>query len=193
MELTPTIANIKKIGVVIDVQGFYLSSTKKFHAREIAFTTRHSHSSGSASIDPELPPFKTIYWKDRITINYVKSMVHGLPIEINENEKALPNSKLGDVIKMIQVFFTNAEQPLIGINNTHLGDFMKKLGFQYVNLQSVIPKRDSPYWLCRRHTNSEHAASKVCSQQKVQWISGCIDNIEEEESWKDWRPWGVIC
>lgn len=194
MALLPTIENVGKIGVLIDCQGFYLTSTRTFHARELAvYVPGWSAISAVTSIDPELPPLKEIFWKDRVTINYVKKKVHGLSPHLIDGEQAFPNSKLPHFIKAIELLFTDAIHPYIGINNTHLGKLMQKSGIQYVDLQGVVPKMDNTFHPCPRHDVTENSTQIICAHTKVSRLNEfiyntvmCVERMKLEDSRKSY-------
>lgn len=193
MELEPSLENIKKIGVYVDVQGFYISSSKTFHAREIAIAVPFGGFRTVVSIDPELPTFKKINWRDRITINYVKANVHGLSLTLDTDERSFPNSKIPDIIQTIGLLFTNGNRPFIAINNQHLGRIMKNHGVQYVNLETILPKRTTPAYLCPRHLKGEDATWKTCSLSKVNYMDSEISMLLKEATIREIESFRATC
>lgn len=125
---------------ILDLEGFYINKT--FYARELGYFTWNQEHGRHAFFVPV--SYKTLCDKDKRTVNFVISKIHGLSYQPSQTEHAQNPRILGTLIKDLYQDYSTAERTVVGYKGGHVEkDVLTQLNIPSLNLETVgCPKYD---------------------------------------------------
>ena len=96
--------------LILDLEGFFINKT--FHSRELGYFTWYQEHGRHAFFVPV--PYKTLCDKDKRTVNFVISKIHGLSYQPSQTEHAQNPWIVGTLIKDLSQDNSTAERTVVG-------------------------------------------------------------------------------
>ena len=119
-----------------DLEGFFIN--KKFDARELGyFSSNQEHGSHAFFVTVRLS-HKTLCDKDKRTVNFVISKIHGLSYQPSQTEHEQNPRIVGTLIKDLYQDYSTVEKTVVGYKGGHVEkDVLTQLDIPSLNLETV--------------------------------------------------------
>ena len=123
-----------KLCIILDLEGFFLNKT--FHVRELSYYSWNEQHGRHAFFIPV--PHETLNNKDKRTVDFVKTKIHGLTYRPTPEEHFQNPLILGILVQTLYDNYKTDKRNVVGYKGGHIEkDLLQKLNIPSLNLETL--------------------------------------------------------